>query len=366
VSKTTELLQRLQFNFTVGGDTFQVTPPSYRFDLAIEEDLIEELARIYGYDNIPASLPHTAMSMLPESELLNSPLQLRRILAARDYQEVINYPFVDASWEADFTNNKTPVILKNPIASQMGVMRSSLLGGLIANLQFNLNRKQTRLRLFEVGRCFVRVGDGYTQPERLAGLCYGDAVAEQWGVPARSVDFYDVKADIEALFWPVVASFEAATHPALHPGRSAQISLDGKAVGWLGELHPQWQQKADLPKSAVLFELDLEPMARRALSAAGEISKYPLVRRDIAVVVSENVSSKALLDSLQDGRPAIVFDISLFDVYRGKGVENGKKSLAFRVLLQDTEKTLTDSEADLAVIKLLDILQSQFNAVLRN
>lgn len=366
VSKTTELLQRLQFNFLAGGDTFQVTPPSYRFDLAIEEDLIEELARIYGYDNIPASVPHTAMSMLPESELLHSPLQLRRILAARDYQEVINYPFVDASWEEDFTNNKTPVILKNPIASQMGVMRSSLLGGLIANLQFNLNRKQVRLRLFEIGRCFVRVGDVYTQPERLAGLCYGDAVTEQWGVPAQNVDFYDVKADIEALFWPEVASFEAATHPALHPGRSAQINLAGKAVGWLGELHPQWQQKADLPKSAVLFELDLEPMTRRALSVAGEISKYPLVRRDIAVVVSENVSLKALLDSLQAGSPAIISDISLFDVYRGKGIENGKKSLAFRVLLQDTKKTLTDSEADLAVIKLLDILQNQFNAVLRN
>ena len=163
-----------------------------------------------------------------------------------------------------------------------------------------------------------------------------------------------------------MASFEAATHPALHPGRSAQINLAGKAVGWLGELHPQWQQKADLPKSAVLFELDLEPMTRRALSVAGEISKYPLVRRDIAVVVSENVSLKALLDSLQVGRPAIVSDISLFDVYRGKGIENGKKSLAFRVLLQDTEKTLTDSEADLAVVKLLDILQNQFNAVLRN
>ena len=163
-----------------------------------------------------------------------------------------------------------------------------------------------------------------------------------------------------------MASFEAATHPALHPGRSAQINLDGKAVGWLGELHPRWQQKADLPKSAVLFELDLEPMTRRALSVAGEISKYPLVRRDIAVVVSENVSLKALLDSLQTGRPTIVSDISLFDVYRGKGIENGKKSLAFRVLLQDTEKTLTDAEADLAVIKLLDILQNQFNAVLRN
>ncbi len=365
-SKATELLQRLQFNFTVDGGVFQVTPPSYRFDLAIEEDLIEELVRIYGYDHIPASLPHTTLSMLPESELLHTPLQLRRILAARDYQEMINYPFVDAAWEADFTNNKTPIVLKNPIASQMGVMRSSLIGGLMANLKFNLNRKQTRVRLFEIGRCFIREGEAYVQPERLAGLCYGDAVAEQWGAPARTVDFYDAKADVEALFWPEVANFQAASHPALHPGKSAQICLGEKIVGWLGELHPRWQQKADLLKSTVLFELDLALLTARTLSAAGEISKYPPVRRDIAVVVADSVSVQALLEGMQAEKPSIVAEISLFDVYRGKGMENGKKSLAFRVLLQDTEKTLTDAEADLAITKLLDILQSQFDARLRN
>ncbi len=365
-SKATELLQRLQFNFTADDDVFQVTPPSYRFDLAIEEDLIEELARIYGYDHIPACLPHAALSMLPESELLHTPLQLRRILAARDYQEVINYPFVDAAWEADFTHNKMPIILKNPIASQMGVMRSSLIGGLMANLQFNLNRKQTRVRLFEIGRCFVKEGEAYVQPERLAGLCYGDAVAEQWGVPARTVDFYDAKADIEALFWPEVAIFRAAPHPALHPGKSAQICLGEKIVGWLGELHPRWQQKTDLPRSAVLFELNLDLLTARTLSAAGEISKYPPVRRDIAVVVADSVSVQGLLEGMQAEKPSIVAEISLFDVYRGKGMENGKKSLAFRVLLQDTEKTLTDAEADLAITKLLGILQSQFDARLRN
>ncbi len=364
--KAAELLQRLQFNFSVDGEVFQVTPPSYRFDLAIEEDLIEELARIYGYDRIPASLPHTALNMLPESELLRTPAQLRRILTARDYQEVINYTFVDAAWEADFTHNKTPIILKNPIASQMGVMRSSLIGGLISNLQFNLNRKQTRMRLFEVGRCFVREGEAYVQPERLAGLCYGDAVAEQWGLPARAVDFYDVKADIEALFWPEVADFRAAPHPALHPGKSAQVCLGEKIVGWLGELHPHWQQKIDLPKSTVLFELDLNALTACVLSAAGEISKYPPVRRDIAVVVADNISVQALLEGMRTEKPSIVSEISLFDVYRGKGMESGKKSLAFRVLLQDTGKTLTDAEADLAITKLLNILQRQFGARLRN
>lgn len=363
-----ELLRRLQFNFTAddGGGVFQVTPPSYRFDLAIEEDLIEELARLVGYDHIPATLPRADLGMLPESETVHAPSQLRQTLVARDYQEVINYAFVDASWEADFADNNTPVTLKNPLASQMGVMRSSLVGGLMANLQFNLNRKQTRVRLFEIGCCFARQGETYAQPEKLAGLCYGDAVAEQWGAPARSVDFYDAKADIEALFWPATVKFEALSHPALHPGRSAQIRRGGEIAGYLGELHPRLQQQLDLPKSVVLFELDLAALTTRALPGAGEISKFPPVRRDIAVVVADDVSVQALLEGMQAEKSPIISEIALFDVYRGKGMENGKKSLAFRVLLQDTEKTLTDAEADSAVATLINILEHQFNAKLRN
>lgn len=364
--KVAELLRRLQFSFSADADVLQVTPPSYRFDLAIEEDLIEELARIHGYDNIPASLPRADLNMLPEPEILRAPAQLRRILTARDYQEVINYTFVDAAWEADFADNKTPVLLRNPIASQMGVMRSSLIGGLISNLKFNLNRKQTRVRLFEIGRCFMKESKDYAQPEKLAGLCYGPVMAEQWGVLARNVDFYDAKADIEALFWPEKANFAAASHPALHPGKSAQIRLGGKIVGWLGELHPRWLQKADLPESAVLFELDLDPLIARTLPVAGEISKYPPVRRDIAVVVADNISAQALLELMQAMNLPIVSEISLFDVYRGEGIENGRKSLAFRVLLQDTEKTLTDAEVDSAIEMLFVMLALKFGAQLRN
>jgi len=348
---------------------FEVIPPSYRFDLAIEEDLIEELARIHGYDNIPAILPRSNLGMLPEPEVVRAPARLRQTLVARDYQEVINYAFVDVSWEADFADNNTPVTLKNPLASQMSVMRSSLIGGLVANLQFNLNRKQSRVRLFEIGCCFMKADGAYAQPEKLAGLCYGDAVAEQWGTPARKVDFYDTKADIEALFWPETVSFAAssqASHPALHPGRSAQISVAGKHAGWLGELHPRLQQKAGLPQSAVLFELDLAVLMTRTLSVAGEISKFPPVRRDIAVLVDENINVQALLEGMQAEKLPIVSEIALFDVYRGKGMENGKKSLAFRVLLQDTGKTLTDAEADSAVEKLISVLEQQFKAQLRN
>ncbi|MEO7559260.1 MAG: phenylalanine--tRNA ligase subunit beta [Nitrosospira sp.] len=360
------LLRRLQFNFFTTAGVFCVTPPTYRFDLAIEEDLIEELARIYGYNHIPAAFPHAELGMLPASETVHGPSQLRQILIGRDYQEVINYAFVDASWELELAGEKTPVALKNPLSSQMGVMRSSLLGGLISNLQFNLNRKQTRVRLFEIGCCFVRKGETYAQPEKLAGLCYGDAVAEQWGMSARRVDFYDVKADIEALFWPALPHFEVASHPTLHPGKSARIRLDERIAGYLGELHPRWQQKLGLPDPAVLFELDLDILPTRKLPMAAEISKFPLIRRDIAVVVAENVTVQAMLDGMQAEKSPMVLEISLFDVYHGKGVENGKKSLAFRVLLQDTQKTLTDAEVDLVMTKLINILENQFGARLRN
>jgi phenylalanyl-tRNA synthetase beta chain len=365
-NKITELLQRLQFNFSIKKEIFHVIPPTYRFDLVIEEDLIEEIARIYGYNHIPANLPLVSLNIQPEPEAVHTPMQLRRILVARDYQEVINYAFVDAEWEKNFSNNSTPVMLKNPISSQMGAMRSNLIGGLISNLQFNLNRKQTRIRLFEIGSCFVRENETYVQSEKLAGLCYGDIVAEQWGLPERNVDFYDAKADIEALFWPEIISFEGTSHPAIHPGKSAQIRLGEKIAGWLGELHPRWQQKADLPKSVVLFELDLDSLMRRTLPTVGEIPKYPSVRRDIAVIVADGINAQSLLESMRALNSPIISEIALFDVYRGEGMTRGKKSLAFRVLLQDTKKTLTDAEADFVITKLIKILENKFEAKLRN
>lgn len=362
----TEFFQRLNFNFSIDNDVFCVKPPTYRFDLAIEEDFIEELARIYGYDQIPAGSASLSLNILPDSETDRTKIQLQQILTARDYQEVINYAFVDAEWEADFTNNKAPVTLKNPIASQMSVMRSSLIGGLISNLQFNLNRKQTRVRLFEAGCCFEAVKDGYAQQENLAGLCYGDALPEQWGAPARSIDFYDVKADIEALYWPRISNFEVISHPALHPGKAAKIMIDNKYAGWIGELHPRWHKKYGLSKAAIIFELHMGLLAVSALPSAGEVSKYPPVRRDIAVIVPSHLSVQELIECMNTERQPIISDINLFDIYRGKGVEDGKKSLAFRVLLQDTQKTLTDDEADSAVLSLINVLERQFGAKLRN
>jgi phenylalanyl-tRNA synthetase beta chain len=306
------------------------------------------------------------MAMLPASETKQSVLEIKQLLVARDYQEVINYAFVDACWELDFADNSMPVALKNPIASQMSVMRSTLIGGLISNLQFNLNRKLTRVRLFEIGYCFVRDDQNdCKQIEKLAGLSYGDVAFEQWGIPARDVDFYDVKADIEVLYKKAI-HFEKFSHPALHPGKSAQILIEGKSVGWLGELHPCWQKKYGLQKNTILFEIMLDSLMPQSLPVVQEISKFPLVRRDIAVIVDNDISVHSLLIDMYAEKSAIVSDISLFDIYRGKGMENTKKSLAFRVLLQDTDKTLTDEEADFAVTNLTEILKNKFGAVLRN
>lgn len=366
-TKINEFFQRLQFDFSVAGNVFNVAPPSYRFDLEIEEDFIEEIARLHGYDCIPSNAPSADLVMLVASETNRSVTQIKQTLVNRDYQEVINYAFVDAAWETAFIKNEDPITLKNPIASQMSVMRSSLIGGLIANLQFNLNRKQTRVRLFEMGCCFERGEKSECkQVEKLAGLCYGDAVVEQWGESSRDVDFYDVKADIEALFWPQVIHFVAFEYPVLHPGKSAQIRSENKEIGWLGELHPHWQKQYDLPKNTILFELVHDALVSKFLPVIKEVSKFPPVRRDIAVIVNNEVSVDSLLACMLAEKNSIISDIALFDIYRGKSMENNKKSLAFRVLLQDTNKTLTDEEADVAIAGLIKVLENKFDATLRN
>ncbi|TXF11685.1 phenylalanine--tRNA ligase subunit beta [Pelomicrobium methylotrophicum] len=359
------LLRRLQFRFVDERDVFYVTPHSYRFDLQIEEDLIEELARLYGYDQIPAALPVGVAAMLPDPEGWRSREALRQQLVARDYQEVVTYAFVDASLEADLTGNAAPVRLLNPIASQMSVMRGSLLGGLLQCLRFNLSHKQSRVRLFELGCCFVRENGELRQPERIAALAYGGVAPEQWGEAAREVDFFDVKADLEALFAPRQVHTVPRPHPALHPGRSAAVVVEGQEVGWIGELHPRWQQKYELPKAPVAFEVELAAVLRTRIPAARPVSKFPLVRRDIAVLVDEGVPAQALLETMRELRLDRVVEVGLFDVYRGAGLPPGKKSLAFRVLFQDTQKTLTDQEVEETKAVLVGALEQRFQAKLR-
>lgn len=364
--KARDILQHLGFECSLGNGVITAVPPTYRFDITMEEDLVEEVARIYGYGNIPAAAPAAPSRMLAAPESRRDAGALRRLLVARDYQEIITYSFVDARWEEDFCGNASAVALANPIASQMSVMRSSLLASLVDCVVRNVNNKQSRVRLFEIGRCFVRGDDDpRAQPMRIAGVAYGSAYDEQWGVPARDVDFYDVKADVEALLAGHGATFEPAPHPALHPGRSAGIVCGGTRLGWIGELHPRLQQKYDLRGAAVAFEVDFERAAGGGIPAYNEISRFPPVRRDLAFVVDEDISSDAILACLRASAPAIASEIGVFDVYRDIGLGKGKKSLAFRVLLQDTRKTLTDTEVECAISRLTQAVQQQFGAKLR-
>lgn len=351
------LLKRLQLDFVANGDDYRVSPPSFRFDLSIEADLIEELARLYGYDNIPAQVPQSAMTMLPYSELQRPLARIQQTLVARDYQEIVSYAFVEEQVERELCGNDDPVALQNPIASNLAVMRSSLIGGLVGALRFNLNRKQERVRLFEVGACFAKADNEYIQSQRVSGLAYGETQPEQWGAATRPVDFYDVKADIEALFAPQTLRFVAAAHPALHPGRSAQIFCGEQMVGWIGELHPHLQQQYDMAQACVWFEVELGAVMQAKVPHMSEIAKFLPVRRDLAVVVDEGITVQTLLDAMQHVSAPYVAEVALFDVYRGKGVEQGKKSLAFRVLLQDTHKTLTDSEIEPSITQLVAVLQ---------
>jgi phenylalanyl-tRNA synthetase beta chain len=361
----TGLLARLNMVYSRHDGEFSVTPPSYRFDLTIEEDLVEEIARLYGYEKILPVPPNATMCMLPAAESRRDENTLRQLMVANDYQEVVTYSFVEEAWEKDLIGNSAPVRLLNPIASNMSVMRSSLWGGLLNALIYNINRKQERVRLFELGACFAQQGSGYSHVTRIAGVTYGHAIPDQWGEAARNIDFYDVKADVEALTRGC-ARFIATTHPALHPGQSAQVMVNGAHIGWLGGLHPKWQQHYQLPSGVVMFELALDALLEREIPRYSDVAKFPSVRRDLAVVVDETVPVQALIDAMMVARTDVINEIALFDQYRGKGIEQGKKSLAFLVVMQDTQKTLTDDEADSAVAGLLSELARKHGAVLRS
>ncbi|MEN5157894.1 phenylalanine--tRNA ligase subunit beta [Achromobacter spanius] len=371
----------LGLDYAVEGDDFIVNPPSYRFDLEIEEDLIEEVARIYGFESIPDVPPMARAKMFSQPEVRRGAHALRRLAAAQDYQEVVNYSFVEADWERDFAGNDNPVRLVNPIASHLSVMRSSLIGGLVANIRHNANRKQSRVRLFELGRVFFRDASaedgplqvaGVRQPMKLAGAAWGPAAEEQWGVPTRQVDFFDVKMDVESLFGARGRRlrFEAAAHPALHPGRGARVMLDGKHVGWIGELHPRWAQQADLAHAPVVFELDVDALSEGELPQVRELSRQPVVVRDLALWVDEDVTVQSMLDTVAaavkaDAQLAVVQDARVFDVWRDKAQGSepvAEKSLAFRFWLQDTDVTLDEARVADCLARIKEALVAAHGA----
>mgnify|MGYP005840463463 CR=1 FL=1 len=358
------IFDRLGMELVSRGETWQVQPPSWRFDLDQEVDLIEEVARLRGYDRIPAGAPRAAHQLLPTPERVRVESEIKNLVVAIGYQEVVTYSFISSEQQSDFDSDHRQIALQNPIAAQMGVMRGSLMPGLVQTLRHNLNHGQERLRVFEMGRCFLGT-DADSQPIRLAGLAYGAAWPEQWAAPQRWVDFFDIKADVEALFWPARPSFRVATHPALHPGQTARVLIDGQPVGWIGSLHPKLAQKYGFARSPLLFELDSAALSPRTLPRYRGISRFPAVRRDIAVVVDAGLEVGTLLEAVRGALPATVTEFELFDVYHGQGIEAGKKSLAFRMLLQHTEKTLTESEIGIVVSQVLAFLSERFNAALR-
>ena len=369
VTEMITILKRLQCDVAVEHEVLSVRPPSYRFDLEIEEDFIEEIVRIYGYEKIPANPPKSAVPMLPVAESTRARSSMRHVMVDLGYQEVINYSFTPPEWELDFAGNATPVRVANPISSQLSVMRTSLIGGLIATLQYNLNHGESRLKLFELGRCFLHDAANLdAQPELLGGLVYGSRFPEQWGEGGQKgvqSDFYSVKGDIEVLLQGLDSRFEKTTHAALHPGRSAGIFIAGKQAGVLGELHPQWQQRYDLPVAPILFQLNIAPLKAVKTPRYWPISRMQTIRRDIALQVDDKVEMQAMIDAIKTAKPASVIEFAPFDLYRGENIAQGKKSVAFRILMQDTERTLVDSEADKKVAEILEVFYKEFGATLR-
>jgi phenylalanyl-tRNA synthetase beta chain len=304
--------------------------------------------------------------MLPVSECVLPTDAIKEALAARDYLEVVTFSFVDRQLETDFAGESNPIALLNPIASQMSVMRSTLLGSLVECVRFNVARKQDRVRVFEIAACFGRADGGFGQTERLAGLCYGSARLEQWGERLRAVDFFDVRSDVEAIAAQDDIRFEPAAHPAFHPGQCARVFVAGTVAGWIGALHPALLQRYELPGATVGFELDLHPIRTRRLPAYRALSRFQFVRRDIALMVDDAVPAQVLQASIFEAGQPLVRLVTLFDMYAGEGVPKGRKSLAFRVLLQDTEKTLTDAEVELQIQRVVMVLQEKHGAVLRS
>jgi phenylalanyl-tRNA synthetase beta chain len=357
------ILRRISSLPESAGASIRATPPSWRFDLAIEEDFVEEIARIHGYAHVPAEPPRARIPMLPIREGSRSRFDLRHLLAVLGYQEVINYSFVSEEWERDFAGNEKPVRLANPIASHMSVMRTTLLGGLVQTLRANLNRSEARVNVFEIGRCFEGdAADLAAQPERIAGLAFGSRWPEQWSEKASPVDFFDAKGDVEALAAPRALEFTAVAHPACHPGRCASVRWQGREIGVVGELHPRLQQKYELSSAPAVFELLTDPLLEGSFPRFKGLSRMPVVRRDIAFSVADEVPVGAILAAVRGRVPGFVREVEVFDQYRGKGVGAGEKSLALRIVMQDTDRTLTDSEVEGVIASIREQINEQFQA----
>ncbi|MCE2595192.1 phenylalanine--tRNA ligase subunit beta [Motilimonas cestriensis] len=368
-----EILGRLGFSVEEQGSDWLVSTPTYRFDMAIEEDLIEEVARVFGYNSIPNKAPIGDLSMATHHEAKLPLARLRDTLVGLDYQEAITYSFVDPSRQALLFPESDPLILPNPISTEMSAMRVSLWTGLLDAVAYNQSRQQNRVRLFESGLRFTKdesAENGVLQQPMLAGVITGKAHDEHWDLPSRPADFFDLKGDLEAILELTVDrdrfSFEPTEHSALHPGQAAAIYRDGVLVGFIGAIHPQFEKKLGLNGRTIVFELELDKVVNRQLPAAKPVSKYPANSRDIALVVEETVESGKIIKFIQKIGGNQLVGVNLFDVYQGKGIEEGFKSLAINLVLQDTARTLEEKEIADAVESIVVAVKSEFNASLRD
>jgi phenylalanyl-tRNA synthetase beta chain len=371
VKETIEaILGRLEMQLVPGGEGWQVTPPAFRFDIGIEEDLIEEIGRIVGYSNLPSSRPQAALRMgeRPEAQLGKG--DLAAVLVARGYQEAITYTFVEPKMQQLLDPQREPIALANPISADMSVMRTTLWAGLLPVLQRNLNRQQGRVRLFEYGMRFLPLQGGAMQQDNvLAGIVFGNVLPEQWAATEQKLDFFDVKGDVEALLALSgrleAFSFNAESHPALHPGQSARILLDGKAVGWLGAAHPSLESQLGLSGQTFLFEIEATALLSGTVAKFSEISKYPAIRRDIALVLDRDIPASAVIATARKAAPDTLQNLKLFDLYQGEHIDSGRKSIAMGLTLQAQSRTLTDDEVDSAIEQIVTTLANELGAALR-
>ncbi|MGE8210913.1 MAG: phenylalanine--tRNA ligase subunit beta [Stenotrophomonas rhizophila] len=365
------ILRALGMDVVAHADGWQVTAPSRRFDIAIEEDLIEELARIHGYEQIPTTLPGGASRIAMPSETRLDDLSVRRQLVARDLQETINYAFVDAGLLGQWQLHADVVALANPLSAELAVMRPSLLPGLVATLGRNAARQLGRVRLFELGRSFhPQAGEGTPAPletQRVAAAVCGDADPQQWGLATRKVDFHDLKGDLESLAAAsgAVLTFQPSQRPYGHPARSAEVLRDGVSLGWIGQIHPRLAKAMDIDVDVFAFELDLAPLAARQLPRATELSRFPSVRRDLAFLVPEAAAWADLEATLRRAVGPLLRQVTLFDRYVGQGVEPGFKSLAMGLILQDKSRTLTDRDVESVVAEAVSAMEREHHARIR-
>ena len=367
-SKIITIISSLGMRIEAKDHGWRVMPPSFRFDIEIEADLIEEIARVYSYDKIPVQIPRTYMQLNRGNTLHTRIKKMKALLAARGYQEVITYSFVDADLQKMLNPEVSALTLQNPIGPELSVMRTSLLPGLIGAMRYNQKRQQQQLRLFEAGLIF-KAEDNIAQLPAIAGVICGNINKNHWGNENRTADLFDLKKDVEVLFRlggdKIDVDFEAFPHAALHSGQSARLSLNNQYVGFIGALHPAVRQNLEIAQETFVFELEMDAFPKRLPKIYQKISKFPSIKRDLSIIVSEDISVGDIVNSIRNIAPDVLYNIELFDIFRGKHIDLEKKSLGLSLIFQKFCGTLRDTEVDLLIEKILRKLRKEYGALLR-